>query len=124
MSTEKGTMNVFKINYEIFMVMVEERFKSNISAKDVWHVVNRSYGIMDNRKINMNNYVNELARQATILKREGNILYTFFDITLGIITKKIIKKDDASKILDEMIMNRMYELTGNNKDDFEHKKEN
>ena len=124
MSTEKGTMNVFKINYEIFMVMVEERFKSSISAKDVWHVVNRSYGIMDNRKINMNNYVNELARQATILKREGNILYTFFDITLGIITKKVIKKDAASKILDEMIMNRMYELTGNNKDDFEHKKEN
>ena len=113
MSTEKGTMDIFNLNYEIFLIMVEERFNDIITKMDVLEVVNMSYGINKKTKVNMNNYINELARQATVLKREGNILYTFFDITLGIITKKVIKKDSASRILDEMIRIRMCELTGN-----------
>ena len=124
MSTEKGTMDIFDLNYEIFLIMVEERFNDRITKMDVLEVVNRSYGINKKTKVNMNNYINELARQATILKGEGNILYTFFDITLGIITKKVIKKDSASRILNEMIRNRMCELTGNKDSDFEHKNKN
>ena len=113
MNTKKGTMNIFKFDYEIFSVMVEERFKESITKRDVWDIVNRSYGIIYNSKINLNKYSNELARHAKLLNDDENILYTFFDITLGIITKKVINNDDANKILDEMIFERMCELTGN-----------
>ena len=54
MNTEKGTMNIFKFDYEIFSVMVEERFKESITKRDVWDIVNRSYGIIYNSKINLN----------------------------------------------------------------------
>ena len=124
MSTEKSTKDSFELNYEILLVMVEERFNSKITMKDVYEVINRSYGIRNDTIVNMVEYVNELARMAKEYKEENNILYTFFDITLGIITKKFVKDKDAHEILDEMILNRMCELTGNDKNDFEHKNEN
>jgi len=124
MSTEKGTMDIFNLNYDIFSIMVEERFNKNITKKDIYQIINRSYGIKGNIKVNMLKYSNELASMSKKYKEDKCILYTFFDITLGIITKKIINKDDASKLLDEMIMNRMCELTGNSIIDFEHKNKN
>lgn len=62
MNTEKGTN--YEINFDIFMVMVEERFTETINVNDVFCVVNRSYGIKKNEKINIGEYVNELARQS------------------------------------------------------------
>ena len=122
MSTEKSTMNNFKLNKDILLVMVEERFNRAITVKDVYDVVNRSYGIKGNIRVNILKYSNELARMSKKYKDEDNILHTFFDITLGLITKKIIKSDEASKELDAMIKKSMCKLTGNNVN--EHKNEN
>jgi len=120
MSTEKDTIEVFNFNDEIFLLMVEERFDVSITNRDIYEIVNKSYGIKYDDMLNVVKYTNELAKRSKMLKEEGSILYTFFDITLGIITKKVIGKDDANKLLDEMIFDRMCELTGNNK----HKNEN
>lgn len=123
MSTEKGTG--YKINFDIFMVMVEERFTETINVNDVYCIVNRSYGIKKDDKINIGAYVNELAKQSLKFKNDKNILYTFFDITLGVISKHSIKLDDRGKFLmNEMIRDRMKELTGYKDVSFEHKNEN
>tara|TARA_Y100001935_G_scaffold227985_1_gene206622 strand:+ start:419 stop:781 length:363 start_codon:yes stop_codon:yes gene_type:complete len=120
MSKEKGTMENFNLNKDILLVMVEERFNKSISVRDVCDVVNRSYGIRGDIRVNILKYSNELARMSKIYKEENNILHTFFDITLGLITKKLINTDEATKKLDVMIKNSMCKLTGNN----EHKNEN
>ena len=39
MSTEKGTVVNYRLNREIFMVMVEERFKEKINVNDVVSIV-------------------------------------------------------------------------------------
>ena len=123
MSKEKGTLEIFNLNYDVFLVMVEERFNDKITSGDIYQIVNRSYGISKNSNINMNKYVSELAKRAKELKESNSILYAFFDITLGIITKKIINNGGANEIMDEMIRNRMCILTGN-KMQSEHKNEN
>lgn len=123
MDTEKGTN--YEINFDIFMVMVEERFTETINVNDVFCVVNRSYGIKKNEKINIGEYVNELAKQSLKFKNEKNILYTFFDITLGLISKHSNKLDERGNLLmNEMIHDRMKELTGYKKMCFEHENEN
>lgn len=122
MSTEKGTMEDFKLNKEILIVMVEERFNKAITVKDVYDVVNRSYGIRGGIRVNILKYSNELARMSKKYNEENSILHTFFDITLGLITKKLINSEDGSKKIDAMIKRNMCKLTGNNY--FEHKNEN
>ena len=123
MSKEKGTLEIFNLNYDVFLVMVEERFNDKITSGDIYQIVNRSYGISKNSNINMNKYVSELAKRAKELKESNSILYAFFDIKLEIITKKIINNGGANEIMDEMIRNRMCILTGN-KMQSEHKNEN
>ena len=123
MSKEKGTLEIFNLNYDVFLVMVEERFNDKITSGDIYQIVNRSYGISKNSNINMNKYVSELAKRAKELKESNSILYAFFDLILRIITKKIINNGGANEIMDEMIRNRMCILTGN-KMQSEHKNEN
>tara|TARA_Y100001970_G_C14155081_1_gene815064 strand:- start:660 stop:1037 length:378 start_codon:yes stop_codon:yes gene_type:complete len=125
MSTEKGTDIRYTLNNDIFLVMVEERFKDKINVNDVLSVVNRSYGIKDGDKIHIGKYSEELARQSLTMKKDRNILYTFFDIALGVISKNVVLKNkDAKRRLSEMIRDRMMELTGAKKFIFEHKNEN
>tara|TARA_B100000242_G_C42775096_1_gene360896 strand:+ start:193 stop:567 length:375 start_codon:yes stop_codon:yes gene_type:complete len=124
MSTEKGTIN-YCLNYEIFMVMVEERFKDKISVNDVLSVVNRSYGIKEGDKIHIGKYSEELARQSLKMKKERNILYTFFDIALGTLSKNVVLDNhEAKSRMSVMIRDRMLELTGSKAFVFEHKNKN
>ena len=125
MSTEKGTNINYCLNSEILMVMVEERFKESINVNDVVSIVNRSYGIKEGDKIHIGKYSEELARQSLRMKREKNILYTFFDIALGVISKNVVlDNDEAKSRMGVMIHDRMLELTGVNKFIFEQKNEN
>ena len=125
MSTEKGTTINYYLNNEIFMVMVEERFKDKISVNDVVSVVNRSYGIKEGDQIHIGKYSEELARQSLKMKRERNILYTFFDIALGVLSKNVVlDNDDAKRKISVVIRDRMLELTGAKDFIFEHKNKN
>jgi len=126
MSTEKGTDVNYRLNNEVFTVMVEERFKEKISVNDVVSIVNRSYGIKEGHLIHIGKYSEELARQSLMMKRERNILYTFFDIALGVLSKNVVldNDDEAKSRISVMIRDRMLELTGAKKFIFEHKNEN
>ena len=125
MSTEKGTVVNYRLNREIFMVMVEERFKEKINVNDVVSIVNRSYGIKEGDQIHIGKYSEELARQSLKMKREKNILYTFFDIALGVLSKNVVLDNhEAKRKMRVMIHDRMLELTGAKKFIFEQKNEN
>ena len=125
MSTEKGTAVNYRLNREIFMVMVEERFKEKINVNDVVSIVNRSYGIKEGDQIHISKYSEELARQSLKMKREKNILYTFFDIALGVLSKNVVLDNhEAKRKMRVMIHDRMLELTGAKKFIFEQKNEN
>ena len=125
MSTEKGTAVNYRLNSEIFMVMVEERFKEKINVNDVVSIVNRSYGIKEGDQIHIGKYSEELAHQSLKMIREKNILYTFFDIALGVLSKNVVLDNhEAKRKMRVMIHDRMLELTGAKKFIFEQKNEN
>ena len=125
MSTEKGTVVNYRLNREIFMVMVEERFKEKINVNDVVSIVNRSYGIKEGDQIHIGKYSEELAHQSLKMIREKNILYTFFDIALGVLSKNVVLDNhEAKRKMRVMIHDRMLELTGAKKFIFEQKNEN
>ena len=82
MSKEKSTTFIF--DKTVIENWLNEESKKKISPIDIYNMINKSYNLYDGRKFIFKDYINELARQQKELKKEGNILYSFFDITISL----------------------------------------
>jgi len=110
MSKEKST--TFKFDKKVFENWINETDGKKISPKDIYNVINKSYNLYTGKKILIKDYINELARQQKELKKEGNILYSFFDITISlhILRSKVFNKEDKKRFID-LIQSSMDNIT-------------
>lgn len=67
------------------------------STTDVYHIVNKSYGLDSNMKIKLSEYVNELAYRSIEYQKKDNVLHCMFDICLGFHTLSLINKTTNNK---------------------------
>jgi hypothetical protein len=110
MSTEKST--IYNINWNLFYELTEGKLSNNkLSSAAVFEIVLKSYGIFSISDVDMSILAEGLTKKVIELKKEKNILYLFFDITLLILLKGIVTKDDE-KILKDIIIYNMKRLCG------------
>jgi len=111
MSTEKST--IYNINWKLFYELTEGKLSNNkLSSSDIFEIVLKSYGIFSNSDVDMSILAEGLTKKVIELKGEKNILYLFFDITLLILLKRVVTKDDDKNFLKDTIIYNMKRLCG------------
>ena len=82
--TEKGTGN-FNLDLNKLKSLIKSKNDENLSGKEIYDIVNKSYGINYGEIISTSKYLCELTGQSLKLKKEESKLYPFFDITISLL---------------------------------------
>jgi len=83
--TEKGTGNFNLDLNKLKSLIIKSKNDKNISGKEIYDIVNKSYGINYGEIISTSKYLYELTGQSLKLKKEESKLYPFFDITISLL---------------------------------------
>ena len=83
--TEKGTGNFNLDLNKLKNLIIKSKNDKNISGKEIYDIVNKSYGINYGEIISTSKYLYELTGQSLKLKKEESKLYPFFDITISLL---------------------------------------
>ena len=93
-------MNIKKSTDYKYDESILKDFLNNMDSKsaiDVYHTVNKSYGLDSNMKIKLSDYANELAYRSMEYQKKDNVLHCMFDICLGFHTLSLINKTTNNK---------------------------
>ena len=83
--TEKGTGNFNLDLNKLKSLIIKSKNDENLSGKEIYDIVNKSYGINYGEIISTSKYLCELTGQSLKLKKEESKLYPFFDITISLL---------------------------------------
>lgn len=98
----------FTFNKEVFTETINILYGDELSCKDIYNLILKSYNIKVDQTIDINNLISSMCRDSLSLKKnDKHIMADLIDITICLIT---IKKKNCNKNMKKVFIKKINDI--------------